>query len=262
MPAGKILRLYRILDRSSRRAVVVAYDHGLMLGPVPGLDPPDSRLQVFLDGRVNAILVSPGMVRTAVPMLNGHSVGLIVRMDWTNMWRAPELLGFQEGRGCAIASVEDAVRWGADAVLSYLFIGLDDATAEVEEVHRNAQINRACERFGIVHIVEPMARGKRVDRPNRVEYVSLHVRIAGELGADLIKTDFLENESETAQVVATSLVPVLLAGGSKIEDAQALRVVEQSVRAGASGIIFGRNVFQSENPVEFLRTARTVVHRR
>jgi fructose-bisphosphate aldolase, class I len=258
--SGKSLRLHRILDVSTRKGVVVAFDHGLMLGPIPGISPPRERLGMFLDGGADAVLMSPGVLRANADVFAGRRTGIIVRLDWTNMWRDPKLLGFEEGRSCSIALVEDAVRWGADAVLTYLFVGLADAACEAEEVRRNAEVNRACERFGMVHIIEPMARGSRVERTNSKEFVALHTRMAGELGADLIKTDFLDQESDTTEVVSTSLVPVLLAGGAKIAESSALAVIERSVRAGAAGIVFGRNVFQASDPVSFLRDARRVIH--
>jgi len=257
---GKSLRLYRILDADTRKGVVVAFDHGSMLGPIPGLGPHRERIGMFLEGGADAVLLSPGMLRACADLLAGRGIGIIVRLDWTNMWRDAELLGFEEGRSCAIGSVEDAVRWGADAVLTYMFIGSTDAAAEAEEVRRSAEVNRDCERFGVVHIIESMARGSRVERPNTKELVALHTRMAGELGADLIKTDFLDRESDTAEMVSTSLVPVLLAGGPKITEASALGVIERSVRAGAAGIVFGRNVFQASDPVGFLREARRAVH--
>lgn len=258
--SGKLLRLNRILNPQTQKGVMVAYDHGLMLGPIPGLGPTRERLRQFVDGGADAILMPPGTLRASADFLAGTRVGIIVRLDWTNMWRASELLGFQEGRTCPIAAVEEAIRWGADAVLTYLFVGLNDAAAEAEEVRRNAEVNRACERFGMVHIIESMARGARVGSPNRKEFVALHTRLAGELGADLIKTDFLETEEETTAVVSASLVPILLAGGLKMDDTRALEVIERSVRAGAAGIIFGRNVFQAQDPAAFLRAARQAVH--
>jgi fructose-bisphosphate aldolase, class I len=254
--SGKSLRLYRILDRETGKGVIVAFDHGLMLGPIPGISPPQERLQMFIDGGADAVLMSPGLLRATTDLFAGKRVGIIVRLDWTNMWRDPKLLGFSEGRSCIIGSVEDAVRWGADAVLTYMFIGSTDAASEAEEVRRNAEVNRACERFGIVHAIEPMARGSRVERSNSKELVALHTRMAGELGADMIKTDFLNQEADTAEVVSTSLVPVLLAGGPRMTESSALGVIERSVRAGAAGIVFGRNVFQASDPVAFLREAR------
>ena len=131
--SGKSLRLCRILDVDTRKGVIVAFDHGLMLGPIPGLSPPRERLGMFLEGGADAVLLSPGMLRSSADLLAGRKVGIIVRLDWTNMWRDSKLLGFEEGRSCAIGSVEDAVRWGADAVLTYLFVGSTDAAAEAEE---------------------------------------------------------------------------------------------------------------------------------
>jgi len=258
--SGKSIRLHRILDADTHKGVVVAFDHGLMLGPIPGISPPRERIGMFLEGGADAVLLSPGVLRAGAEVFAGKKAGVIVRLDWTNMWRDPKLLGFAEGSSCAIALVEDAVRWGADAVLTYLFVGLTEAASEAEEVRRNAEVNRACERLGMVHIIEPMARGSRVQRANSKEFVALHTRMAGELGADLIKTDFLDQESDTVEVVSTSLVPVLLAGGPKISESSALGVIERSVRAGAAGIVFGRNVFQAADPVAFLRDTRRVIH--
>lgn len=258
--SGKLLRLNHILNPQTHKGAIVAYDHGSMLGPIPSLGSIRDRVGQFIEGGADAILMSSGTLRASADLLAGTGVGIIIRLDWTNMWRSSDRLGYPEGRACTIAAVEDAVRWGADAVLTYLFVGLDDAAAEAEEVRRNAEVNRACERLGMVHIIESMARGARVGSPNQKEFVALHTRMAGELGADLIKTDFLETEADTAEVVSTSLVPILLAGGPKIADTRALEVIEQSVRAGATGIIFGRNVFQAQDPVAFLRAARGAIH--
>ena len=257
---GKLIRLKRLLNRRTNKGVIVAFDHGLMVGPIPGISPPHERLQLFLDAGVDAILLSMGLFRRSVDLFAGRQAGVILRLDWTNQWRETSMLGFDEGRTSALAAVEDAVRLGADAVLTYMFVGLDDPAAEADEVRRNAEVNRACERFGMVHIVESMARGRRVDQPNRKDLVAFHTRVAGELGADLIKTDFLPSEQDTAEIVATSLVPILLAGGPKVEESGLLALVHRLVRAGASGIIFGRNVFQSANPAAFLEAARAAVH--
>jgi DhnA family fructose-bisphosphate aldolase class Ia len=257
---GKLIRLRRILAPETGKAVVVAFDHGLSVGTVAGLEAPRQRLGLFHDAGVDAVLVTPGLLRQFGEVLAGSHVGIIVRLDWTNMWRGAETLGFDEGRGCAIAAVEDAVRWGADAVITFMFLGLNDAAAEAAEVRRNAEVNRACERLGIVHIVESMARGKRVIQANTRELVALHTRIAGELGADLIKTDLLASEAETAQVVSASLVPVLFAGGAKMDEHRLLETVASLMRAGAAGVIFGRNVFQSADPVSLLASIRRLVH--
>ena len=136
--SGKLFRLQRILDPDTRKAVVVAFDHGLMVGPIPGISPPRERVGMFLEGGADAVLLSPGMLRANADVLAGRGAGIIVRLDWTNMWRDPKLLGFEEGRSCPIALVEDAVRWAADAVLTYMFIGSTDASSEAEEVRRNA----------------------------------------------------------------------------------------------------------------------------
>jgi class I fructose-bisphosphate aldolase len=257
---GKLLRLNRILDPQSHKGVIVAFDHGLMLGSIPGISPPRKQMELLLDAGMDAILVSPGLLVRCADVLAGRKVGVMVRLDWTNQWRDNSMLGFPEGRTSPVASVEDAVRWGADAVVTYMFIGLDDAAVEAEEIRRNAEINLACARFGIIHIIESMARGRRVEQPNRKEWVALHTRMAAELGADMIKTDIPQNEQDISEIVSASPIPILLAGGPKLDESLALNSIRRLVRAGASGIIFGRTVFQSTDPGAFLRAARQAVH--
>lgn len=105
--SGRSLRLHRILDVDTHKGVVVAFDHGLMLGPIRGISPPRERLGMFLEGGADAVLLSPGVLRANADVLAGKRAGIIVRLDWTNMWRDPKLLGFGEGRSCPIALVED-----------------------------------------------------------------------------------------------------------------------------------------------------------
>lgn len=224
------------------------------------MESPGGRLGLFRDAGVDAVLITPGVLRQFGHVLAGSRTGIILRLDWTSMWRTPEQAAFDEGRGCLVAAVEDAVRLGADAVITYMFVGLDNAEAEAAEVRRNAEVNRACEKLGIVHVVESMARGRNVKKPNSLKLVTMHTRMAAELGADLIKTDLLDTEEETAQVVASTFVPVLFAGGAKGDESQVLSVVASSMRAGAAGIIFGRNVFQADDPRGFLKAAQRLVH--
>ena len=81
--SGKLLRLQRILDPDTRKAVVVAFDHGLMVGPIPGISPPRERVGIFLEGGADAVLLSPGMLRANADVLAGKRAGIIVRLDWT-----------------------------------------------------------------------------------------------------------------------------------------------------------------------------------
>ncbi|MFQ3566643.1 MAG: fructose-bisphosphate aldolase [Aggregatilineales bacterium] len=260
---GKQIRLGRILNPRNHRAAVVAFDHGLHLGVIPGNQHPGQVLEELTEAGADAFLVSPGVARAYSSVFTGRGApGLILRVDWTNRWRTPEMLGSQEGRGRLIASVEDAARLGADAVLVYMFIGYDDPDAEARQIEDVAYIAQACEKAGIVCIIEPMARGLRVgDDPYNDEYIRLEARMACEIGADLLKTDYSGSPETFASVVEASFRPILIAGGPRTETVrQALEMVEGALKAGASGMFIGRNVFQAPNPALMMRTLRALIH--
>lgn len=149
------------------------------------------------------------------------------------------------------------MRYGADAVITYLLLGSGDAMREAEEVRKNAEVTRACERLGIPHVIESMARGAEAPNPYAVEWVRRHTRMAAELGADLIKTDYTGDASTMQSVVECCPVPVLAAGGPRGgSDADALALFRGVAAAGAAGVIFGRNIFQADDLPAFIAQAR------
>jgi fructose-bisphosphate aldolase, class I len=155
-----------------------------------------------------------------------------------------------------LAGPEYALANGADAVLTYLIIGTGDMEFEAHEISRNAQIARECERLGVPLIVESLTRGKGIERPAAPEHVRLHTRIAAELGADLIKTEYTGDPASMAEVVKICPLPVLVLGGArKGSDDDSLEIVHAAVRAGAAGVFFGRSVFQSPNISDFVSRA-------
>ncbi len=260
---GKKIRLGRILDPYTSRSAAIAFDHGLSSGPVPGNIKPRDMMAQLVEGGADAVLVSPGVARLCADFFVGKSApALILRLDWTNMFRPGEKLGYKEGRTSLIGTVEDAVRLGADAVLTFMFVGYEDPDVEAREIEKNALVARACEAAGMPHIIEPMARGllagsKRYD----AELIRMHVRNAAELGADAIKTDYSGQPETFRSVVEGCPVPILIAGGPKAETLEAsLETVEGAMQAGAAGVLFGRNVFQAQDPVHMLRAIRAIIH--
>ncbi len=242
---------------------MVAFDHGLHLGVIPGTLKPLSVLADLAQAGADAFLVGPGIARECSSVFAGRGApGLILRLDWTNRWRAPDALGSDEGRGRLIASVEDAARLGADAVLVYMFIGYDDPDAEARQVEDVARVARACEAMGIGCIIEPMARGARVgDNPYRADFIALGARMACEIGADVLKTDYSGDAESFSQVVQASFRPVLIAGGPKTTTLrQTLEMVKGALSAGARGMFIGRNVFQSPDPRRMMRVLRGLIH--
>jgi fructose-bisphosphate aldolase, class I len=164
-------------------------------------------------------------------------------------------------RGCLVARPEDAMRNGADAVLTYLAVGTGDADFETKEVARNAEVARECERIGMPLIVETLARGKNVKNPSDPKWLKLHTRMAVELGADLVKTDYAGDPDAMRGVVQDCPIPILVLGGSRYSsDAEALALIHAVAAAGAAGVFFGRNVFQADDMLAFLQNARAALN--
>lgn len=261
--SGKTIRLGRILHPQRSRAAVVAFDHGLHLGAIPGVADPGAMLEHLAEAGADAFLVAPGQARMYASVFTGRGApALILRVDWTNRWRAPEALGSKEGRVRMIASVEDALRLGADAVLSYVFFGYGDPDVEARQVEVVARLTAACEALGVGCILEPMARGKLVgDDIYRADHIALGARIASELGADLLKTDYSGSPETFRQVTEAAFRPILIAGGPKTATLrEALEMVKGALDAGAHGMFIGRNVFQADDPARMMGVLRRVIH--
>ena len=256
--SGKKIRLNRILNRSGRGALVVAFDHALVLGPIPGTEDPCRQIGRFIAGGANAILLNLGLIRRCIDCFpQGATPGLIARIDWTTVWNTPGPGEAGALRACLVARPEDALRQGADAVLTYLVVGTGDAEFESREIARNAEVARECERVGIPLIVEALARGKAVTNPGDPKWLALHTRIAAELGADVIKTDYAGSVDAMRQVVEGCPLPILVLGGSRQRGA--MEMVRGTMQAGAAGVFFGRNVFQADDVEGFLRAAKSIL---
>jgi DhnA family fructose-bisphosphate aldolase class Ia len=257
---GKQIRLSRILQHH-RRTLVVAFDHALILGPIAGTLDPAGQIKRLVEARADAVLLNLGSVRYfAAAVSVGHVPGLIARLDWTTAFNesaAGSPNGFQT---CLVAHPEDALRAGADAVITFLFVGSSDAGFERKEVQRVGDLARECERLGIPLIVESLARGGQVENPRTSKWLMLHTRMAAELGADVIKTEQAEDPASMREVVSACPVPILVLGGSRTgSDEEVVSTVRAIVQSGAAGVFFGRNIFQSDNMPELVKRIQSAL---
>lgn len=261
---GKVIRLGRILSPQNQRAAVVAFDHGVHLGMIPGIQDPGKTLETLAEAGADAFLVGPGTARRFASIFAGRGApALIARIDWTSRWRDAAMLGSNEGRGRLIASVESAARLGADAVLVYMFIGYGDPDAEADQIANVTRVAEECEAQGIGCIIEPMPRGERVgEKMYDPAYVAMGARMACELGADILKTDYTGSGETFRQVVGASFRPILIAGGPKTSTMrESLEMVQGALQAGANGMFIGRNVFQSPEPARVMRAFHAMIHK-
>jgi len=258
---GKKLRLKRVLGKPEGRALIVAFDHALVLGPIPGTENPVGQIQRFAEAEVDAVLLNLGLIRQfAESSCSVKIPPFIARIDWTTVWAVMRDGGKGELYSAMLASPEDALRHGADAVLTYMVVGTGNAEFESKEIARTADVARECERVGVPLIVESLARGQNVKNPGDPKWLNLHTRMAVELGADAVKTDYSGDPDSMRAVVESCPIPILVLGGNRqASDDDALDVVRGAVLAGAAGVVFGRNVFQADDMHSFLRQARAVL---
>lgn len=257
---GKSIRLKRIL-RPDRRSLIVAFDHALVHGPIPGTLDPGGQILRFVEAQADAILLNFGNFRYyAETRPAGNVPGLIARLDWTTAFNDDAKSshdGFQTG---LVAHPEDALRAGADAVITFLCIGSGDVRFEKAEIERVGQLARECERLGLPLIVESIARGAKVKNPQESKWLMLHTRMAAELGADLIKTENANEVESLRHVVQACPIPVLVLGGGRTgSDDDVLQTVRGIVEADAAGVFFGRNIFQAENMPDLIQRVKYVL---
>ena len=240
---------------------MVAFDHALVLGPIPGTEDPLGQIGRFARADVDGILLNLGLLRQlARAEIDCRLPPFIARIDWTTVWSAIANDGAGQLRSTLLARPEEALRHGADAVLTYMVVGTGDDDFASKEIARTADIARECERVGIPLIVESLARGKQVQDHRDAKWLNLHTRMAMELGADAVKTDYAGDPDVMRKVIEGCRIPILVLGGSKDgSDEDALEVVRGAVLAGAAGVFFGRNVFQAEDMDSFLLQARAVL---
>lgn len=248
---GKAIRLERILNRSTRRTVLLPVDHGAGMGPIPGLVNLTDIVDAAAEGGANAVIGHLGLA------LHGHrnsgkDVGLILHFSVST-----DLNPEDATEKVIVNDVRTAVKLGADAVSIHVNIGSDTEASQLADFGRIAV---ECLEWGMPLLVMVYPRGPKITKPT-IEQIKLVARVAAELGADIIKVPYTGDTKSFKEVVDGALgVPVVIAGGAKGSDLDALKMVEGAIAAGGSGIAMGRNAFQHENPTAFIAATAAVVH--
>jgi len=247
---GKKIRLERIMDRNTKRTVIIPMDHGITMGPIPGLVDMRETIGKVVEGGANAIVLHKGIVSAGFRG-GGRDVGLIVHLS------ASTALGPDPNRKVIVCSVEEALKLGADAVSIHVNIG---AETEPEMLKDMGEISRKCHEWNVPLLAMMYPRGKEIKDDKDVEAVKIAARAGAELGADIVKTNYTGDVDSFREVVKGCPVPVVIAGGSKGKEIDALKAIEDSIKAGGAGVAMGRNSFQHKNPTAFIRAAAKVVH--
>ena len=248
---GKEIRLERIMNRNSGRTIIVPLDHGITMGPIPGLIDMPKTIDRIVNGGANAILLHKGIVK-AGHRQRGKDIGLIIHLS------ASTNLSPDPNAKVLVCSVEEAVRLGADAVSIHINLG---AETDTEMLRAMGRVEKSCRDWGMPLLAMLYARGAKVKSEFDVEYIKHAARVGAELGADVVKVNYTGSPETFREVVAGCPVPVVIAGGEKMEtDEELLQMVAGSLRGGASGVSIGRNVFQHQDPIGIIKAISLLVH--
>ena len=236
-------RLSRIFNPVSGKAVMLAFDHGYFQGPTTGLERVDVNI-LPLEPYADALMLTRGILRSIIPPSTGKAV--VMRASG-----GPSILKELSNEEIAV-DMEDALRMNVSAVAVQVFIGGEH---ETRSVHNMTRLVDAGMRYGLP-VLGVTAVGKELTRD--VKYIRLATRICAELGAAFVKTYYIEEDFET--VTAACPVPIVIAGGKKLPELDALQMARNAIDRGASGVDMGRNIFQSDAPVAMIQAVRKVVH--
>jgi len=242
MDWGMRNRLSGIMRPDTGRCVMLAIDHGYFQGSTTGLEHPGETVAPLLD-HADALMLTRGVLRSAIDP--GRRVPIVLRVSGGTSILKDDLSDED-----ITVSIEDAIRLNASALALSIFVG---GPHEKETLTNLAKLCDDGLRYGIP-VLAVTAVGKEMARDAR--YLGLATRIAAELGAQVVKTYFCEGFEK---VVGGCPVPIVIAGGKKIEEREALTLAYNAVSAGASGVDMGRNIFQSKWPSQMIQAVRRIV---
>ncbi len=250
---GKKIRLERIIDRNSHRTVIIPMDHGVTVGPIEGLADMRDAVSKVVAGGANAILMHKGIVR-AGHRGRGRDVGLIIHLSaGTSMSPDPNAKEL-------VCTVEEAIKLGADAVSVHINLG---AETDKEMLRQLGYISERCMVWQMPLVAMMYTRGPKITDEYNVDNVKHAARVAAEMGADIVKVVYTGSVDSFAKVVEGCPVPVVIAGGAKMDsDEDIFKMVEDALKAGAEGISIGRNAFQHKNPTKMVQVLSKMVHHR
>jgi 3-hydroxy-5-phosphonooxypentane-2,4-dione thiolase len=237
-------RMSKIIRPEDNRCVMLAVDHGYFLGPTERLEVPSNTIKPLLS-YADSLMLTRGILRTSVNP--NTSIPIVLRVSGGS-----SVIGEDLSNETITTSIEEAIRLNATCLALSIFVG---SKYEHQTLSNLAKLVDNGEKYGIP-ILAVTAVGKEMARDSR--YLSLACRIAAELGAHIVKTYYCENFEK---VIEGCPVPVIIAGGKKLsKEVDALELAYNAIQHGAAGVDMGRNIWQSDYPVEMIKAVRAIVH--
>lgn len=253
------MRVERLFDRESGRAFIAAIDHGLVTGVQPGTERILEAVERLISYEPEGILVSPGTLRRAGHLFAFHGApSPILRTDFLLVGERVEGLGEHYRVLC---DPREAASLGADAVIMFLALGVEDGSMLADNAQGISRAAYEAHQIGLALIVEVVLWGSRLAEDRDPELLVWGCRMAAELGADVIKTEYTGDPDTMTTVIEGCPVPVLVLGGPKAEsEGEILEVTRGAIEAGARGAVYGRNIWQADDPARISASIREIVH--
>jgi len=240
----------RIMDRKTGNAVIVPMDHGISVGPLEGLIDMQKAVDDVSIGGATAVLMHKGLIRYSHRMA-GEDVGLILHLS------ASTDLGPTTNSKVLVATIDEAIKCGADAVSIHINFGSEDEPYMLESA---GEISRQCAEWGMPLLVMAYPRGPQIKNQFDPDAIAHCARAAAELGADVVKVSYTGDIDTFKEVCRGALAPVVIAGGPKMDsDMDILNMVHDSMVAGGRGVSIGRNVFQNKNVPGITKAISSIV---
>ena len=236
-------RLSQIIKPQNNRALMLAVDHGYFLGPTEKLEEPRKVIAPLLK-YCDSLMLTRGVQRTSVSATT--NTPMVLRVSGGS-----SIIGEDLSQEDITVSIHDAIRLNASALAMSIFVG---SKYEYQTIVNLGKLVGQAQQYGIP-VLAVTAVGKELGKDER--YLSLACRVAAEQGAHIVKTYYCDNFEK---VVQSCPVPIIVAGGKKIPERDALQLTYNSIKGGAVGVDMGRNIWQSEHPVAMIRAVRGIVH--
>ncbi len=234
---GKQVRLERIMDRKTGRAVLVPMDHGISNGPLDGLIDMRSTVDAVTNGGATGVIMHKGLIKYSYRG-SGKDVGLIMHLS------ASTDVGLTVNHKVNITTVQEAIKYGVDAVSIQINFGDE---YEPEMLESAGQVARECNEWGMPLIIMAYPRGHDVNSFD-ADNIAHVARASAEIGADIVKCSYTGDIDSFKKVTRGALAPIVIAGGPKMNtDLDILNMVYDSIQGGGKGVSIGRNVFQNKN---------------
>ena len=236
-------RISSIIKPQNNRALMLAVDHGYFLGPTEKLEVPKKVIAPLLK-HCDSLMLTRGVQRTSVPATT--DTPMVLRVSGGS-----SIIGEDLSQEDITVSIEDAIRLNASALAMSIFVG---SKYEYQTIVNLGKLVSEAEKYGLP-VLAVTAVGKELGKDAR--YLSLACRVAAEQGAHIVKTYYCDNFEK---VVQSCPVPIIVAGGKKIPERDALQLTYNAIKGGAVGVDMGRNIWQSQHPVAMIRAVRYIVH--